>query len=291
MKRIMYFLFAVALLLLISDPAYSLSYYEPETGASFSLPDGWSQTPLYEEREFIDVKYLSPSGESYLMFGCIDLWEYMTAFFKANYTRAEINSDFFSEEEIADFFAGSYYEKVRKERIASNDYFILENDVDFTTFGINEVDLVTYGINDEYYMYYAIFIQNGYAYAYQLYTTATDVSWDDFKSFLSNISYPEGPTYSDIQSAKLSKRLIAAAVLASFSVGVVLLIKHIKRKNKDFKTASITKGEGNSLNNSETTKAKSAGNTNTFSCPYCGRVLPKDSKFCSFCGETVIKKR
>lgn len=277
MRKIACCLFTLIMLLSISSPAYSLTYYEPKTGASFTLPDGWTQSPLYEEREFIDVKYLSPSGESYLMYGCIDLWDYMSAEVKASYVRGEINSDFFSEEEVADFFAGTFYDKVRKENIASNDYIVLESKLDYSI----------YGVTDDYYVYYAIFVQNGYAYSYQLYTIIDDVSWNDFKSFLSNVNYPEEPSYIDVQSSRLSKRIVAAAVFAAFSIGIVFFIKRIKRKKAIKKPGNIVKTEELSIKTTKTTADKTRENADTINCPVCGRVLPSDSKFCSFCGETL----
>ena len=71
------------------------------------MPEGWYETTLGEEREFIKVKYTHESEDgSSIMFGYGDMWDSLTEEECAGYTRDDFNHDemreLFSNEELAD---------------------------------------------------------------------------------------------------------------------------------------------------------------------------------------------
>jgi hypothetical protein len=64
------------------------TYKDSVTGVSFTIPKGWNETPLNEEREYIKVKYLPENNDgASIQFGYADMWEEMPDW-KGVYSRA-----------------------------------------------------------------------------------------------------------------------------------------------------------------------------------------------------------
>lgn len=70
-------------------------YTDPDTGATFIVPDGWTVDTinLEDAANFYQVKYTSwkDSGSSFL-YGSYDLWDSMSASERSGHTRSEVDS-------------------------------------------------------------------------------------------------------------------------------------------------------------------------------------------------------
>ena len=94
-KRLLTF-FVVILIVFsfsISVTAESTNIYKDSvTGISFNIPQGWKETALNEEREYIKVKYLPENNDgASIQFGYADIWGQMSDSDKVGYSRSDFN--------------------------------------------------------------------------------------------------------------------------------------------------------------------------------------------------------
>ncbi len=216
MKKTVFVLYImITVILSVSGMAYAVNYYDPKSGAILELPNEWKLVPLNEEREYIDVKYVSSSGNSYLMYGSYNLWDNLTDVEKSKIVRSELNTNNLTENDVAEWVGDFYVDcNIRKETLDSRVYFVLEN----------KNPIVFNGNDTNYSLIYAFYMENGNAYTYQLYSYGDEFKWNDLKSILRDVDYSSEPSYinADINAERdrLGKRVIAAIVFAAISLGI-----------------------------------------------------------------------
>lgn len=164
--------------------AASFVYKDEETGLSFTVPNGWTETDLMKEREVLKKKYIpinDDTGAS-IMYGWVDLWGEMGFFEKRGYTRATFSEDAMSEEIMATFLE------------------VPETEVETVSYGehtyykvINESIATVYGITIEYKLTYLATMHDGYLYTFQMGMPAEIESQSvlsDFEKLLNSVEYP-----------------------------------------------------------------------------------------------------
>lgn len=57
----------------LPEAAPSFLYTDADSGASFIVPEGWSEKPLSESREFLDVKFMIQEDPTQMiLYGSVD---------------------------------------------------------------------------------------------------------------------------------------------------------------------------------------------------------------------------
>ena len=98
MKRILATILFLLLVLspLCSDSYAEMKYTDPETGVSFTIPDGWNQRPFMKEREFLKIQFATEDGAIF-QFGFIDfyavMYEMLAAEERETLKRTEFSND------------------------------------------------------------------------------------------------------------------------------------------------------------------------------------------------------
>lgn len=180
----------IAVFLLLVMPlsvAASTAYTDSTTGVSFTVPDGWVETALGEEREIIKVKYTHETEDgSSIMFGYGDMWEQLTEDERVGYTREDLNHDamreIFSNEELADALGlnteGSIIEEVSynwKEYVKIS--------------STSQISIASYSTDIT--LIYLIHIQEGYMFMFCYGYMGENIHGQEFETFMNNVKYSD----------------------------------------------------------------------------------------------------
>ena len=96
----------ILFLLFVLTPFSSVSYADtkytdPETGVSFTIPEGWQQRPFDKERESLKVQFATEDGALF-QFGFMDMYaDGLTAEERKTTKRADLTSDLLSAEIVS----------------------------------------------------------------------------------------------------------------------------------------------------------------------------------------------
>lgn len=255
--------------------------YTADSGASFTVPEGWVQKEFTEERNYLDAKFLPVSANgSAVFFGCMDLWGELTAEEKMGLSRAVCDQNMFSSDDIKDFLtdAGISVNAVTKESIGDRIYFCANGTYE---------SIVTVKIH------VIVHIEDGWMYQFQFTSLENSFTPYILEEFVRTMQYPAiktttrttarttaakttsvttttRPTLSDTSSPSNGSPY-AGAVIIGIAVAVilvlVLVIRLALRPKKPVPTPSATPV--------------------VRFCRYCGKELPEGSAFCPFCGKPL----
>lgn len=265
MKKIASILLALIVCAFLAFPvaaAGSVVYKDQDTGASFTIPDGWKQEALSKDREFIDIKFTSTQFEgATILYGSTDVWSQMTASEKAGYTRADCDNSIFTKADVAEMY-NVPVSSVKEVTYNGHTYYKAE----VTTYA------EAYGITLPVTMTQVFRIENGWWYSFQVSGTSTDKHYGDFEDLLRTVEYPK----TDNSSSGVFV-LIAVLVLVAAAIVGVVVYKKKKSSACTTPTASMSPVQSKST---ETT-------SDYMFCHMCGTQLPVDSSFCHKCGTKV----
>jgi hypothetical protein len=155
------------------------SYADNETGTTFQVPSDWVETPLDEERTYIDIKwFMGEEGNEELavMYGSYDLWNDMTDEERAGLRPSDIDNSFFTKSDI--------------------EYW-----VEYGGISVDKVEMVAYGDNTFYKLTATVFedtstvylysINNGYMYLLQFFEFQEPARhYDEFEAFAASLTFP-----------------------------------------------------------------------------------------------------
>ncbi|HHX37842.1 MAG TPA: zinc ribbon domain-containing protein [Clostridiaceae bacterium] len=161
-------------------PTSAFTYTDPKTKSTFTVPENWEETPLSEERETIDVKFMSQIDEGMcIMYGNIDIWNELSEDDRYGLERADIDNSFFTNSDLADVLRLST-DDIRQVTYGTNEYFIA------TVKGASDV----YGVNFTVSITHAILVNDGYMYWFQFSGTSNDKLYSDYETLLSSLTFP-----------------------------------------------------------------------------------------------------
>ncbi|MEL7610061.1 MAG: zinc ribbon domain-containing protein [Bacillota bacterium] len=188
-------------------PASAFTYTDLETQTTFTVPANWAETALSKQREFIDVKFTSneEAGMS-IMYGSYDAWGAMTASERAGYTRSDMNSAFFTTEDVAEIYGIS----------PSNIEIVTYGGVEYFKATVTTTDTI-YGTDLTVTMTQLLLVNNGYMYSFHFSGTSDNEYYDDFEGLMESVKYK------DHEAVSASSRIGSADLLSEFSLENILL--------------------------------------------------------------------
>ena len=261
----------------ILSPAFEFA--DKESGVQFTVPDGWKQEPLSEEREIIKAKFTSDVNPGIsILYGSADIWSQMPTSNRKGYSRSTFNNESFSTEEIAEL-VGENYNYISTIKLGRKEYFYMET----------ESTTEVFGVPLKLKMIQMIRIENGWMFLFGFCGDERSVQYSEFEKMVGEVSYPTGGTSLDIP-------VMAFVVFAIVIVtAVLLLIYSINSKRKKDEYTEKVQNTGNMISKLSsfslpTVQEPCESPEEICFCHMCGVKLPTGSEFCYKCGTKIIKE-
>lgn len=259
----------------------AFAYTDSDSGIKFTVPANWKQEEFTEDREYLDIKFVSTKEDGCTMiFGSTDVWAMTPAADKIGYTREDYNNSIFDTSDFAEMF-NTTSDKVSTVTYNGVEYYKCE------TTSTREV----YGLDVTLTMTQLLRVHNGWMYSFQFGGTSDHKLYPDFESLIKSVEYPtdinSGVAFDDDISYKTDTNdgydgysddnsgaitAVVILIIAAVIVAVVLVLR--KRKAKT---------------TYETINNKTDCITPTVYCRKCGQALSLDSEFCHMCGTKIDK--
>ena len=165
---------------IFSARATSFLYTDSDSGASFIVPDNWSQKGMNESRDVIDAKFISDiDNQNIIIYGSHDIWSELSEEDKKSFSRSIMDNNFYTGAEIAEM-SGAPDSMVCVEKYGSYSYYV------FDMVNTAEVDGVAYEIP----ITNAVRVSNGYMFLFMFYGDVNSKYYSDFESLLKSATYP-----------------------------------------------------------------------------------------------------
>lgn len=256
-------------------------YTDSDSGAQFTVPANWTQEEFTEDREYLDVKFVSTKEDGCIMiYSSADMWAEATPAEKIGTSRKDVNNSMFSKADIAQI-GSTTEDNVSTVTYNGVEYYKCESTV------AKEV----YGLEFDVEMTQLIYVDNGWMYIFQFGGTSGHKLYSDFESLIKSVEYPtdinSGVAFDDDISYKTdtsdgydgysndNSGAITAVVILIIAAVIVAVVLVLRKRNA--KTTYET------INN------KTDCITPTVYCRKCGQRLPSDSEFCHMCGTKIDK--
>ena len=206
----------------------AFSYTDTDSGMTFTVPANWVQTPMHEEREFIDAKFSSNLEEGLCIifasedvYGSEELMSELTEAERKQISRRDIDNSIFSKADIAEMYRCSEGD-VSMVSYGGKEYFFAETKQTTTAYGLTLTLPVTYLLRCE----------NGYMYMFQFMGTKDNEYYNDFKSLVSSAVYPTVESDWDIwDQFSLGNLLLSLMVtIAIYSLPIFIYRYAVKKE-------------------------------------------------------------
>lgn len=239
-----------------ASPAFQ--YTDKDTGVTFTVPDGWNKATLYEQRNYLDTKFESVADPGLIiLYGSTDIWSELSPSERAGYSRADLSSDIFTKQDIADIFGTNQY---------------LVDDITYGGVHYFKVVIITekeaLGLKLSITMTQLFRVENGWGYTFQFAGDESSPYYADFVSLIKSAKYPE---VSNTSSAVLA--VVLLAMLTITVIAVVIAKRRKAQKNIEVTPRTLVITSQSVVNEKETPF-----------CHMCGTELPIASAFCHKCG-------
>lgn len=291
----------------------AFTYTDPNSGMTFTVPTNWVETPMNEEREFIDVKFTSNLEEGLcIIFSSEDMLsdEFIedagvTSFEKLMVSRSDLNNSMLTKADVAAMY-GESASAVSMVSYGNKEYF------SFTT----EQYASAYGVTAKVPVTVLARCENGFMYIFQFSGTKDSVYFADFEKLVSSVKYPVFENDETVRDQVLGAYLLLAIfVLITLCLLIVFgcrsAIKKKSIKAKQQATPTITEEaqvravpevlqekvkeaispeiptKEAEADPATTPLAEISETTKASFCHRCGNKLMSGSLFCNKCGTKI----
>lgn len=162
------------------------TYTDSVTEISFTVPQGWNESPLNEERQYIKVKYLPESNDgASIQFGYADLWGEMSESDKIGYSRSDINHsaimDSITKEEIL--------QMIGYDSLGAEIETVYYSGIEYLEITINN-EMTVFDVSTKFTMITLLHYDNGYCYQFIYSDTEEKSHYQEFKTMINSVEYP-----------------------------------------------------------------------------------------------------
>lgn len=285
----------------------AFTYTDKDSGMTFTVPANWIESPMNENREYIDVKFTSNLEEGLcIIFSSQDVYELedfkleLSATEQLLLTRDVIGNDIFTKADIAEIY-GCKEKDVSMVTYSGKEYYSAK----IITSG------TAYGLTISTPMVYLVRCENGYMYIFQFSGAKDSPYFSDFENLVSSVKYPVFEDEGAVRDQVLGSYLLLA-IIVLIALGLIIVFacrsaikkKSIKKNAQVVSTimedstartapgASQVKEEVLPLNpptkgpEAELAAAPTIETTVSY-CHRCGNKLVSGSLFCNKCGTKV----
>ncbi|MDY3219852.1 MAG: zinc ribbon domain-containing protein [Candidatus Fimivivens sp.] len=273
----------------------AFTYTDKDSGMTFTVPANWIESPMNEDREYIDVKFTSNLEEGLcIIFSSQDVYELedfkaeLSATEQLLLTRDVIGNDIFTKADIAEMY-GCKEKDVLMVTYGDKEYYTAE---------VIKTD-TSYGIPISVPMVYLLRCENGYMYMFQFNGTKDSPYFDDFINLISSAKYPV------IADEMLFQRRTIGIVFILVLIVLAIICVFAVQKRRSQKgsiecSVHITASTYNEENNQNETflsgniqkaihkETDSTGNSSVIFCHKCGAKVKYGSQFCHKCGAKLF---
>lgn len=89
-------------------PSKAFHYYDEETYISFTVPANWTETPVVEGVEHVDMAFLpNTNSDAIITYSCEDIWPTLPLGTRLLLTRASLDNSYLTTEDAAEIFGVS----------------------------------------------------------------------------------------------------------------------------------------------------------------------------------------
>lgn len=262
-------------------------YEDQESGVSFTVPAGWTETPLSKARQFIDVKYTNDSNRDLmLMFGATDLWEAVPSSYKVGKSRSDYNDNTFSVNDLGDILQIIDTKNIIEKEFNGIHFYI------FDTTQEQQVMGMTITINTTH----AFHMENGWAYWFQLTHTNSDDVTEELEKIVETVSInnaayadagavlsqketeesePKTPEYTAGYEKYDESFNFKPIIYIVLIVCIILAFSFYKKNKYKVKTGDKAGPEDAAIN----------------FCHKCGMKIKDDCLFCPRCGTRIVRNK
>lgn len=253
----------------------SFVYTDQESGVSFTIPANWKQGTFTEERENLDVGFVSTKENGLVMtYGSVDVWEEATFFDRLGHTRSDFNNSLFTKEDVAEIY-NTTADKISV--ITYNGVVYFKGEIDWNV-GENGKDFFIP-------MTCLLRFDNGWMYMFQFGAKRDNQLYSEFESLLRSVIYPVATNETQLASKKNDTgmdNVLLSILIGLLAVVIVMVIVAVIFSKKKAKANTIAT-DAYELQPPSTPKTLTI-------CKNCGQSLPHDGVFCHICGTKIDKE-
>ena len=278
-----------------SSPTSSFTYRDSNSGTTFTVPENWAESPMFEEREYLDAKFTSNLEEGLcIIYTCEDIYgneefqSELTPAEKLSISRANFDNSILTKEIVAEMVPGEN-QNVSMVSYGGVEYFFAEVTASGTAYGLTVSMSTTYAVHCE----------NGYLHTFLFNAGKDSPYFKDFEALVSSAEYPS------IKDDMLTQRRVIGIVFLVMLAALVALfiwLRHIRKKREQAKTTSLhistpidqTEGIVNvvpaTIRKGEQNTPEIVSDTLIAFCHKCGGKIESGSRFCHKCGAMISTK-
>ena len=178
MKKMTIFLI---LIMICSTNVFASSIYiDKETGTEITLPENWSEVPLFKERQYVDAKFMNSDETAIITYGSYDITSEGFSEDEAKELREYLNMSYMTIDDAKAFLGEEGFSNIEKVTYNGVDYFKAEMKTTQTIEG------------QEYTVEQIQFIHfnNGWSYNFIIEKLGYYAYYNDFKSLMESVKYP-----------------------------------------------------------------------------------------------------
>lgn len=292
----------------------AFTYTDPASGMIFTVPANWVEEPMFKEREFIDVKFVSNLEEGLaIIFASEDMLSDgfleesgVSGFEKLLVSRSDLDNSILTKADVAAMY-GESESAVSMVTYGNKEYFIYETVQSGSAYGMTVKVPMTILVRCE----------NGFMYMFQFCGTKDNPYSADFEKLVNSVKYPVFEDDEVVRDQVLGSYLLLAIIVLITLILIIVFAcrsaskkKAIKKKSQvaptiteesiartvpeapQIKTQEVLPPEPPTKESEpelEPTPAPLIETTEpeTSFCHRCGNKLMSGSLFCNKCGTKI----
>ena len=213
----------------------SFTYTDPTSGMVFTVPANWVEEPMFKEREFIDVKFVSNLEEGLaIIFASEDMLSDgfmeesgVSGLEKLLVSRSDLDNSILTKADVAAMY-GESESAVSMVTYGNKEYFIYETVQSGSAYGMTVKVPMTILVRCE----------NGFMYMFQFCGTKDNPYYGDFVALLNSVKYPVFDDDEAVRDQVLGSYLLLAIIVLIALILIIVFACRSASKKKAIKKKS-----------------------------------------------------